>query len=357
MSVDEFLTKLWKNKEVRWEIIIIGVSGACSVLCGLFTQNIVFTVIYVAITAVIDIISVIEEKMEGLVDWKKYFSGLFEMKNYGKYLVFGIFSLLPVLFGIATKEIVLRGIKDVPSILFVNIFPNLSGAFIVCSLLAHISKWDQKQFIEALVRSKRGLFNVIIRVSFFACYLNAVSYRADDSWKYANYVNSAYLFFIISYGAVAVVSFISRFIDAQPFPYTIKKSFPVQTMFISALFLFSCGAAPLIGKVGKHEPILLLLNTITAITILGFLLKFMDRKADTNGKIYPIWEVAAFLVFVILNCLANFWMWDGTGDKISQAALGILILTITIVILLYLNHLQGENLRKLQETKSGVAIP
>ena len=353
-SMNKFLTKVWNNKEVRWKIIIIIVSAGCSVLCSLLTKNMILTAIYIGITAVVDIISVIEE----LINWDRILDKIFEIKNriknlsWIKYWIFVVFGLLPS-FGSVIKKIVISGIKirDIYSVLFVNIFPNVCGALIVCSLVAHMSNLDERQFVSALIQPKKGLFNVIIRVIFFTCYLNAVNYKANDYWKYANYVNSAYLFFIISCGAIAMISFLSRLVDNQPFPYETKKAFPKWTMFFSALFLISCGAGPLIAKIGKHEPFLLLLNSITTIIIFVFLLWFIVRKTNQSSEEYPIVEFFIFLAFVIANCIVNLYKWDRTGDIISQLVSGGLILFCAIILLLFLGHLQSKNIKKPQKEK------
>lgn len=171
-------------------------------------------------------------------------------------------------------------------------------------------------------------------------------------------MNSIYLFFIISSGSIAVVSFLSRLVDDQPFPYTAKKVFPQWTLSFSVLFLFSCGAAPLIAKTGKHEPFLLLFNTITAIVLFGALLHFVIRKTNQVDKAYPYGEFVIFFLLVSANCAVNFFKWDRweqTGDIGSQIVSGVLILVITIIILLYLSYRQNENLKKLQEEKNKIA--
>lgn len=358
IDVDELITKICKNDKVKWEMYGILMNAVCSIICGFLTDNMVLTAVYIGVTAIIDILSEIELEMEGLVNWEKIISRIFEINNWIKYLIFVVFALLPVICGVFTKEIAVSGIKDFRSVIFVNVFPNVCGSLIVCSLVAHISKLNERQFISALIKSKRSLFNIIIRGIFFACYLNAVNYNAADNWKYANYVNSIYLFFIISSGSIAVVSFLSRLVDDQPFPYTAKKVFPQWTLSFSVLFLFSCGAAPLIAKTGKHEPFLLLFNTITAIVLFGALLHFVIRKTNQVDKAYPYGEFVIFFLLVSANCAVNFFKWDRweqTGDIGSQIVSGVLILVITIIILLYLSYRQNENLKKLQEEKNKIA--
>lgn len=343
-KTNKFLTAIWNNKEVRWEIGIIIVSAGCSGLCAAITKDMLLTIIYIGITALIDIISEIESKMEGLIDWEKIIGGLFKIKRWINYVVCVGFAMLPTLLGMALREVTFSGIKDIPSIFFVNIFPNVCGALIVCSLIAHISKLDEKQFVSALTQAKRSLFNIIIRVGFFACYLNAVNYKADDSWKWANLTNSLYLFFIIFIGAVAVVSFLSRFIDNRPFPYTAGEVFPTLTLLYSSLFLFSCCAAPLIAKVGKHEPLLLFFNTITTGSIFAWLLCFIGRRATQKDK-YPIAQFVFFMTIDLVICLVSFSNWNETRGIMGQIMSGGLILGATNIILMYLNHLRIKNLK------------
>ena len=347
-KTNKFLTTIWNNKEVRWEIGIIIVSAGCSALCAAITKDMILTVIYIGITALIDIISEIESKMEGLIDWEKIIGGIFKIKRWIKYVVCVGLAVLPTLLGVGLKEVAFSGIKDIPSIFFVNIFPNVCGALIVCSLIAHISKLDEKQFVSALTQAKRSLFNIIIRIGFFACYLNAVNYKADDSWKWANLANSLYLFFIIFIGAVAVVSFLSRFIDNRPFPYTSGEVFPTSTLFYSTLFLFSCCVAPLIAKVGKHEPLLLFFNTITTGFIFGWLLWFIGRRANQKDK-YPIVQFVSFMTIDLVICFFSFSNWNETRDIMGQIMSGGLILGAANIILLYLNHLRIKNLKLQQE--------
>lgn len=353
-KVNKFLTAILTNKELKWEIGIIIVSAGCSALCAALTQNMFLTAIYIVITAVIDIISEIESEMEDLIDWKNIIGAIFKIGKRIKYSICVGFAVLPTLLGIFVfNEVAFSGFEDIPSIFFVNIFPNVCGALIVCSLITHISKLNEKQFVSALILSSKSLFNIVIRLIFFFCYLNAVNYKADDGWEWANRVNSAYLFFIISCGAIAVMSFFFRLVDNQPFPYTLRQVFPGWTLSFSALFLFSCGAAPLIGKVGKHEPFLLLINTITVTTIFGGLLLFLSCKVDKSNKDYPIVEILTFLAFAIGNCIVNFLSWDRQGNITTQLVSGFLILGGAIFLLLFILYWKQKNLKKLKAEKLG----
>lgn len=355
--MNKFLTKIWDNKELRWEIGIIIVSACCSALCAVLTQDMVLTAIYIAITAVIDIISEIESEAESkvgsetekLIDWKTIIDRIFRIDKKIKYLVCVGFAVLPTLSGIIVfNEIAFSGMKDILPTLLVNIFPNVCGALIVCSLITYISKLNETEFVSALIQSKKSLFNIVIRLIFFVCYLNAVNYKADDGWMYANYVNSAYLFFIISCGAITAMSFFFRLVDARPFPYTVIQVFPGWTLFFSGAFLFSCGAAPLLAKVGKHEPFLLLINTFTVVVVFGGLLWFLSCKADKSNREYPIVQFFLFLAFAIANCIGNFLLWNKKGDIISQLVSGLLILGGAIFLLLFTFYWKRKNLKKLE---------
>ncbi len=346
--MDKFLTNIWEDKEVLWKIAVICESAFCSVLCAVITQNIIITVIYILITALIDIIVAVDK----YIHWGNAIVRMFRIKNSYKYLFFVGFALLPVICGILVKEIRFSGAGDIPSVFFVNVLPNVLGAFIVCSMIAHISGLGYEQFACTLLQSRKEFFNIVIRGFFWCCYLNAVNYAADDSWRYANYINSLYLFVIVSFGAVAVGVFLFRLMDKQPFSkdndddYTAKRVFPSWTLFASALFLFSCGAAPIYAKIGKHEPVLLCLNTITALIVASFLLKFAVRKTKKNRKEYPIVAFSGFCAFIIFNCAYNFYKWDRTGDIASQVKSGVTILAIVFFSLLYLNKMQKEALEE-----------
>lgn len=347
------LTAIWCNKGLMWEIGTIFVSAVCSGLCAVLTQDIFCTVVYIAITASIDMIAGIEAKMEGLIPWEKLVGAVFQIDNRIKYSVCVVFAMLPTLVGICTKEIVFSGIGSIPSLFFVNIFPNECGALMVCSLITYISKLNEQEFVLALLRSKRCVFNIVFRAIFFSCYLNAVNYRVDNGWNYANIMNSIYLFFIILFGAIAAISFFFRLVDQQPFPYTVKQAFPYGTLFFSDVFLFSCGAAPLIAKVGKHEPVLLLLNTFTVFVVFGGLLYFLSCKTDKSEKEYPIIEFLVAIIFAVFNCAINLLRWDREGDVFRQIVSGLLFLGLAVFLLLFTRYCHRRNQKKLEENREG----
>lgn len=109
---------------------------------------------------------------------------------------------------------------------------------------------------------------------------------------------------------------------------------------------FSCGTAPLFAKVGKHEPVLLLLNTFTATLVFGCLLAFLSHKTDQTNKEYPIKEMIAYLVFIIWYCYFNFSHWDGNDDISSQLLSGLAILIFGIILIAFTFGLQRMNSKK-----------
>ena len=340
--MDEILTKVWKNKAVLWKIVIIVESAGFSVLCAFITQDIVITSVYILITAFIDIMAEIIDfiHLDGII------YNMFKMNKYIKYLFFVGFALLPTVCGLFIGELTMEGIEDLPVLFFINLFPNVMGAMIVCSVIGHISKLGYMQFVYVLIRSKKELLSVFIRVVFWGCYLNAVNYEVHDTWNYANIVNSIYLFFVISFGILAMGSFLLRLIDKQSLNKTAKQVYPTLTLFFAVVFLFSCSVAPLKMGIGKHEPFLLGINTITAFVTSLFILKFVIRKTENKSKKYPFFEFLILGFAMFANSFYSLYKWNGTGDVIGQIRSGICILVVVLSLLLYINYKQSSCIRE-----------
>lgn len=188
--MDELFTKIWKDEPVRWRVFFVLLNTLFSVLCGMITQDVTVTVIYVAGTALIDILV----EICNYIDLEKAVSRIFAIEKYKRYLFFLLLAALPAVCGMVTGEIDVS--ERLPAKLFANLVPNMLGALIVCSVVDHISKFDYQQTVSSLMRSKRELLNVFMRIAFFGCFLNAVNYRMKDGWNWTNIVNSVYLFII-----------------------------------------------------------------------------------------------------------------------------------------------------------------
>lgn len=332
--MDELFTKIWNDEPVRWRVFFVLLNAFFSVLCGLITQDVTVTVIYVVGTAFIDVLV----EIYNYIDLEKAVSRIFAIEKYKRYLFFLFLASLPAICGIAVREIDVS--ERLPANLFVNMVPNMLGALIVCSIMDHISKFDYKQIVSSLMQSKRELLNVFMRIAFFGCFLNAVNYKMKDGWNWTNIVNSVYIFIIVYCGAVALASFVLRIIDHKYFHCTAREIYPAKTLFLGALFLISCGAGPVFFGIEKHEPVLLMMNSITASTIAVFVSVFVARRTENRSNTYPFKRMLLFIVIAGLNCWLNYDKWDGTGNIPEQLISGSVIFIFVLALLLWTNKMQ-----------------
>lgn len=332
--MDELFTKIWKDEPVRWKVFFILLNAFFSVLCGVITQDVLITVIYVVGTALIDILVEICNYM----DLEKAVGRIFAIKKYKRYLFFLFLAALPAVCGIAVKEIDVS--ERLPAKLFVNLVPNILGAMIVCSIMDHISKFGYQQTVSSLMRSRRELLNVFMRIAFFGCFLNAVNYKMKDGWNWTNIVNSVYLFVIVYCGAVALASFVLRIIDLEYFHRTAREIYPAKTLFFGGLFLASCGAGPILFGIEKHEPVLLMMNSVTAVAIAIFVAVFVARRTENRSNTYPFRMMILFIAAMGLNCWYNFVRWDKTGNISEQLISGSVIFIFVLALLLWADKMQ-----------------
>ncbi len=332
-NMDELFTKVWKDESTRWKIFFIFINALFSILCALITQNIVLTIIYIIIVAFIDVCVAIYP----YINLEKRINKILTLKAY-IYLFFIFFASLPTFFGIVKKEIEIS--ENLFSNLFANLFPNILGSLIVCSIINHITKFDYKQIVFSLMKEKKNYINIFIRIVFLGCFLNAVNYDVNEKWNWVNFFNSIYLFIIIFCGGIVLYTFVIRIIDNQYFGYTIKEVYPTMTLIVGMLFLLSCGIGPLFFKTGKHEPILLTMNSITACIIVIFLLVFLSRRTENKSNAYPFKIVLTFITVASANCIYNFYKWDKSGDWTQQLLSGGVIMVGVLTALLCANKIQ-----------------
>lgn len=258
---------------------------------------------------------------------------------------------MPTFFGILFNEI------DISENLFINLFtnfvPNILGTLIVCSIADHISKFDYKQIVYSLLKEKKNYINVFIRIGFLGCYINTVKYDVNESWKWMNFWNSVYLFIIIFCGVIVFSTFVIRIIDNQDFGCTAKKVYPSMTLVAGILFLVSCGAGPLFFNVGKHEPILLCINSITACTLVIFFFVFVSRRTENESNIYPYKRVILFILAACANCIYNFYRLDGSGDWLQQFISGGAILLLALSALIWANKMQKSEKKEDKKENGG----
>lgn len=263
------------------------------------------------------------------------------LKAYLKYIFLVFVASLPTICRIIEIEISEKLFAN----LFVNLVPNILGALIVCSISNHISKFNYKQITYSLIKEKKNYINIFIRVGFLGCYINAVNYNINEKWEWINVINSIYLFIIIFCGVILFSTFVIRIIDNQYFGCTAKEVYPSMTLVVGILFLVSCGVGPLCFNTGKHEPILLLMNSISACILIIFLLVFVSRRTENNPNTYPLFRVGLFVIIACINCGYNLYKWDKSGDWIQQLFSGGAILVIVLFALLFANKMQKSKMK------------
>ena len=338
--MNKLFTNIWKNRPMRWRIFFILLNTFFSILCAVITQNIIITIIFIIGSTLIDILV----EIYIYIDIKKRISQLFKVKWYFKYSFFVFWALLPTICGAALGEIDI--LDNFASKLFANLVPNILGACVVCSIINHISKFGYEQIVYSLMLSKKDLLNIFIRLTYFGCFINAVNYDINDKLKYTNIINSIYLFIIIFCGAIAVLSFVLRIIDKQKFDRTAEEIYPSKTLFWGELFLISCGIGPIFFGIEKHEPILLIINSITAGLISIFLFVFIIHRSENESNTYPFRPVFWFIVFATINCIWNYCKWDKTGDILQQVFSGLGIFVFVGILLWRVYIKQKEESKK-----------
>lgn len=330
--------KIWKDKPMRWRIFFIFLNALFSILCAWITQNLVITSIFIIGTAIIDVLVEIHVYLE----LKKRIIQIFRSR--WTYCFFAFWAFSPTIGGMICKEINIW--DNFPSLLFANLVPNILGACIVCSIISHMSKFGYEKIVYTLIQSKKEVLNVFIRLAYFGCFINAVNYNLNGKIKCTNVLNSIYLFLIIFSGTIVVVSFVFRIIDKRKFNYTAKEIYPTKTLFWGGLFLFSCGIGPIFFGIEKHEPILLLMNSITASMIAVFLYVYIVHRTENESNTWLFKPVFGFIVFSIINCIWNFCEWDKTGDYLQQFRSGFGILVFVAALLCYVSYKQNKESKK-----------
>lgn len=326
--VDDKFTEIWKDKYVRWRIFFIIINAVFSTLCALITQDLKKTIIYVIITAILDIIAVI-------VKYINIYEITFSIfnKNSNNYILF-ISALLPTIIGCVKNEVCSK--QDFVNQLFSNLIPNILGTLIVCSMINHMLALCHEEKINSLISSNKYLCDVIFRIAFFASYINAINYSVGDKMVWINRFNSIYLFIIILFGAIIFSSFALLIINEKKLSNTIKNIHPIWTLIWGGAFLISCGITPIFCVEAKHEPILLLFNTFTAFVIVLGILFILANRTENKSDSYPFVRSFLFFVFMVLNCLYSFYKWNREGDIIGQIYSGLAVFLLAIFLIITL---------------------
>lgn len=330
----KLLKQVRRDKATCWRIAFIILNAFFSVLCILITQDMLVSILFVVGIAIIDVLV----EMIKYISLKKSIKIAFSIKICWYYIGFIILALLPTIIGIIGKEFEVQ--QNLPGILFVNAVPNVLGALIVCSIIEHISKFDYKENIYLLIKGKKNYINIFIRLGFLGCFLNATNYKVNEKWNLVNAVNGFYLFIIIFCGVIVLSSFVIRLADKRKFESSFEKVYPQKTLLFGGLFLVSCGIGPLFFKQGKHEPILLAVNSITACTIIIFLAVFISRRTENVTSKYSYGSIIAFIAGACINVGFNFYKWDKSGDWLQQIFSGVAVFAFVLGSLLWANRTQ-----------------
>lgn len=220
--MDEKLTKIWKDKYVKWRSIFIIISAILSGVFAYVTQNILLTIGFIIATSCIDL----------LVAWYKYIKvdfgviRLFRMKR-EKYILFITLAIIPACVGLF--ELLFFNKSDDQSLFLDisnNLISNILGALIICSMIAHIKKFNYENIAQNLILLRKDVYNTFLKIAFFVCVINAVNFNLAQDLPIMNIANKIYLGIIVFYGMIVFYTFILRIVEKTRFSYSIKEIYP-----------------------------------------------------------------------------------------------------------------------------------
>lgn len=220
---------------------------------------------------------------------------------------------------------------------FSNLIPNLLGGLTVYFMLEHTAKFNYGNFIIKILQTDY-IMEIIIKLFYYFCFFNSSNYFLNKTWKYTNIINNTYLFLVILSGLIIGCAFFYRiFIDNQSFDFSPKEVYPSNTLYCGTAYLISCSLPSLFLNV-KTEPVLLILNTLTAFIIALALLCYVIRKSDRTSNLYPFMEFGVASLILILNCcIYVIHNVENLGDILHQLSTGGSILTAVIIALCIIN--------------------
>lgn len=342
-EMDNKLTKIWKDEDTRWRILFIIISSVLSAVFAYITKNIILTIAFIIVTACIDL----------LVELYKYIKfdfcvrRIFDMKKGSRYLFFVTLSILPAFFGFV--ELVCTTQMDDRSLLLNlcnNLVSNILGALIVCSIINHIKRFNYEQIIENFIVLRKDVYNSFLKITVFACFINAVNFNLNSKLPIMNKTNKIYLIFIIFYGMFVFYAFALRIIDKTSFSFSIKEIYPKGVLGWAGVFLFSCNISVFLGDEKGSYPILLLINTITAFTVAVGILFLLAKRAENSSDSYPLGYFLAFGIAIALNSWAGFKCCKDIGNVMDQIISGGVLFVAALFLLLYLARKQAKNDKK-----------
>lgn len=319
------------SHQVLWNIIFLLGCEVFAALCAFITNSILLTFLSITFTSIFSIcaISCTEKQPETFV--KKFM-------NINKLLVYSVFiaiALSPFVFGVIANEITFLDAKGLVKELCKNALPNFFGALIVCSLISHLSKFNNEEIILSILKSHRAFFEIYLRFSFMGAFLNCINYNVETPMFVVNSLNKVHLFVVVFSASVLLCVLVLRFTDKTPFKNTALEVYPTWTLLYALLFLISCGFSPIVLKNAKHEVVLLLFNTITALCIVWFFSYLIRNKTTKSSWLSQYAAPLMFSFFSIVNLVYNLWSDSFEADLKMQLLSGCCILVFALFLLLY----------------------
>lgn len=336
--INRIINNIVKDKKTFWDIIFILGCEIFSALCAFTTNNIFLTLLYIIITTVFSICA----KIYSDINLEKGLDFLMNINRKAIYYVLIIIAFLPIIIGRITNEIEFKSVFGFIEKMFSNPIPNFFGALIVCSIIKHLSKFNTKETMSSIIKSKKDFFDVIVRFSFMGAFLNALNYKIDEDLVFTNAFNGIHLFIVIFLGIILMSVFALRLIDEEPFPFTASQIYPMWTLLFSSLFIGSCGFSPLFWGDAKHEVVLLTFITLIALLVTWFFVYIIKNKTKKRSGLYPLWKPILFSFIVIANLIINIYWEKINLDKKTQLISGFCILIAVIVLIIYIDKQDGS---------------
>lgn len=329
--MNKLLSSIYNKKELRNKFLSYICDAFFSILSIILIPNKFLSILFIIGILFIDFIATYSSKIKNLKT-----EHLFSHKSK---LLFTILlfasAVAPSLLGLILDN------ADFTELAFGNLIPNFLGALTIYFMMEHTAKFNYSNFIIKILQTDY-IIGIIIKLFYYFCFFNSSNYFLNKTWKYTNIINNTYLFLVILSGLIIGCAFFYRiFIDSQPFDFSPKEVYPANTLYCGTAYLISCSLPSFFLDV-KTEPILLILNTLTAFIIALALLCFVIRKSDTNSNEYPFMEFGVASLILILNCcIYVIHNVENLGDILHQFSTGGSIL-IAVIIALYIINKKSE---------------
>lgn len=322
--MDKFISELFNRKEAWIKFLFYIFDAIISILSIILIPNKLLSAIFILGILIINASTLFKDKINKKILINK------KTKIFFLFFLFAL-AVTPALFGIFIEK------ADVLELVFGNMIANILGALIVFSFINHMSEFNYTDFVVNILKTDY-ILESIVKVFYYFCFFNSLNFFLNENWKWTNIINNIYLFIVILSGLILGCSFFYRiFIDDKPFDFSPKKVYPTKTLWCGAAYLISCSLPSFFIEV-KIQPVLLLLNTMTAFIVALALLYFVIRKSKPDSVDYPFAEFGLFSLIIFLNCYFYIVHYVEDIENIfEQLISGGGILSAVIIVLIILN--------------------